>query len=102
MKRKLSIISICSLLLWGNASALDWLNMIRRQHSNLHTVQNAFEKSNNAQVKNNAVKGNDSIEEEDGNYEQFKRGEWMMRPRTYPTGDMPDYATVIKDFQQYK
>jgi len=39
--------------------------------------------------------------EEDGNYLLYKRWEYMMQPRTYPTGKMPDVAAITKEYQDF-
>lgn len=37
-----------------------------------------------------------------GGYQQFKRWEWFMKPRTYPTGEMFDPEILIKEFKKEK
>lgn len=39
--------------------------------------------------------------EEDGNYLLYKRWEYMMQPRTYPTGKIPDVVAITKEYQAF-
>lgn len=37
-----------------------------------------------------------------GGYERFKRWEWFMKPRTYPTGELFDPEILIKEYKKQK
>lgn len=84
--------------------AQDWTSMMKNQNTNVHDVQKAFENwytthkpDETRQV--NAPAGKE--EEVDGNYELFKRWEWFMEPRTYPSGKRPDMAAIEKEYLNY-
>src|SRR5258705_13927111 len=39
---------------------------------------------------------------EDWGYQEFKRWEWFMKPRTYPTGDFFDPEILFNEYQKQK
>ena len=75
---------------FGQQSSATWLNMMKDGKSNVHDVQKAFY-AWYANHKNDKKEG-----DEDCNYTLFKRWEWLMQPRTYPTGNYPD-SKIISD-----
>ncbi len=39
---------------------------------------------------------------EDGGYQQYKRWEWFVKQRTYPSGNFPSPDILFTEYQQYK
>ncbi len=76
------------LLMLTTAPAQDWVRMMQDPTVNFYDVQKAFykymEKMERKKKKNN---GPQSHEAEIPGYTMFKRWEWFMAPRVYPTGD---------------
>ena len=77
----------------------EWINMMKDQKTNVHDVQKAFNTWYSSYQKNsaNSEKGN----ENDGPYEQFKRWEWLMEARTYPSGNRPAPGAIAKQYSDY-
>ncbi len=81
----------------------DWLRMMKDGKSNVHDVQNAFYKwyaTHGGETKSDAKK-DVSGEKEDCNYTLFKRWEWLMEPRTYPSGNRPAPETFTNIYGSY-
>jgi hypothetical protein len=78
-----------------SATDADWLKMMRSGKANVHDIQKAFYAwyaSHPEQV---------SIDDkEDCAYTLFKRWEWMMVPRTYPSGNYPDASIIAEQYTQ--
>lgn len=79
--------------------AQDWISMMKDQKTNVHDVQKAFNKWYSAYKKSNT--NSEKAEEKDGPYEQFKRWEWLMMPRTYPSGNRPAPGAIAKQYADY-
>ncbi|MBL0102930.1 MAG: T9SS type A sorting domain-containing protein [Bacteroidetes bacterium] len=52
--------------------------------------------------KNKEVSVNEEENAEEGGYQQFKRWEWFMKQRTYPSGNFFDSRILFKEYQDYK
>lgn len=95
----LPVFSCCLLATCSPLKAQEWVNMMKDQKANVHDVQKAFNtwyaayKKNNPQTK--------KAEEKDGPYEQFKRWEYLMEPRTFPSGNRPIPGTIAKQYADY-
>ncbi len=76
--------SILSLPLFGQ----DWARMMKDGKTNFKDVQKAFSKWNESQPKTDVKNGGDK-EKEDNNYSLYKRWEWLMEARSYPSGNIP-------------
>jgi PKD repeat protein len=104
--KKLSLLTAIALFAGGSLFAQDWTEMMKTSHPNLKDVQNAFYSWYN-QNKSNAKEEQENKnpqavnQEEDGNYELFKRWEWQMKIRTGPSGIMPDKAAVALNYQNF-
>ncbi|MEO6168989.1 MAG: hypothetical protein ABIO98_15820, partial [Chitinophagales bacterium] len=70
---------------------------------NLKTYQAAFEEYMQKQENENGGKKEESYGEEDEveGYNQFKRWEWIMESRTFPTGNLPDPAITARERSNY-
>ena len=74
-----------------SAHAQQWMQLMQDDNANFYDVQAAF----NAQ----APLRDDGPGESS---EIFKRWEWLMEPRVYPTGELPDpavFAKAVKDMR---
>jgi hypothetical protein len=78
MKKSL-LLFIASIFIFnsGNAQTINWFEMIADPSSNFYDVQQSFQ---------NYFASKDSTEKGKG-WKQFKRWEWMMEQRLYPTGN---------------
>lgn len=107
MKKLSFYLFIATLLLSSNLFAQDWVSMMQDHNANVKDVRAAFYKWY-ATHKPTTKKDEDEDatnpgeeHEEDGNYMLFRRWEWLMQSRTYPTGVRPDPAVIEKDYQNY-
>ncbi|HXB14058.1 MAG TPA: hypothetical protein VNZ45_18855, partial [Bacteroidia bacterium] len=105
--KKISLAFImASLLLSYNLVAQSWTTMMQDHNANLKDVQAAFNqwyaihKPVKEEEDKDAVKPGEE-HEEDGNFMLFKRWEWLMHARTYPSGRLPDPAVIEKEYQDY-
>ena len=104
MKRVYVPIIVMFLFFCGRISAQDWVGMIKDPNTNVHDVQKAFKQWQSQHKKAEVIDkdiNQGKEEEEDGNYELYKRWEWLMVPRTYPTGNVPDMVSIAKQYQDY-
>jgi len=104
MKKITCTLSTFLLIVTSSLFAQDWVKMMGKPNANLHDIQNAFYKWNAQRtVDSNKqdISGRDE-EEQEGNYELFKRWEWYMEPRTYPTGNLPTSNYTADNYAQYK
>jgi len=100
---------IVSLLLSYNLVAQEsWTTMMQDHSANLKDVQAAFNQwyAMHKPVKDDDTEDKDAVKpgeehEEDGNYMLFKRWEWLMHSRSYPSGKLPDPAVIEKEYQNY-
>lgn len=89
----------------GTASAQEW-RKLREEGANFYDVKRSFEKAE-AQALQNALlkKGADGEGFEDEakvpGYTGFKRWEYWMEPRVFPSGDLPAPDQNFKAMQQY-
>ncbi len=82
-------------------SAQSWLGMMHDGHTNVHDVQNAFKTWYTQQPVDSDARAKEGENEDNDSYIAFKRWEWYMLPRTYPSGNIPDYATISSQYEQY-
>jgi photosystem II stability/assembly factor-like uncharacterized protein len=61
-------------------------------------VQTAF----NDYWSNREISDSESENAEEGGYQQFKRWEWFMKQRTYPSGEFPSPDILFQQYQVYK
>src|ERR1700722_15548078 len=104
MKKITCTLSALLFVFTSSLFAQDWVKMMGDPKANLHDIQNAFYKWDAQRVQDSNkqdVQGKDE-EEKDGNYQLFKRWEWYMEPRTYPTGNLPSSNLSADNYAQYK
>jgi photosystem II stability/assembly factor-like uncharacterized protein len=103
MKKYTSVLAVFSLFLSQSLFAQDWIRMMNDPSVNVHDVQAAFYKWQAEQKDSGKVEGGIKgiTEEQEPNVELFKRWEWYMEPRTYPTGVRPDKAITAKNYNAY-
>ncbi|HWY98800.1 MAG TPA: hypothetical protein VNY36_06925, partial [Bacteroidia bacterium] len=93
-KRILSVsAAILYFFLTSNAQS-DWASMMRNPKANVHDVQKAFNQWYSNQKP-------DSGDNEENGISLYKRWEWMMNTRTFPTGNRPDETAIATDYQNY-
>lgn len=83
MPKKIKVFLLISFLaiFSSNLFAQDWTQMIHQPDANFYKIQESF------------YKFFDTIQEVDRRgkgHKQFKRWEWFMEPRVFPTGQFPD------------
>jgi hypothetical protein len=83
---------IAGLLTSNNSNAQPWMDGISKDSMNFYTIRNTYQKK---RTDNNQ----DTVR--DGEYKKFKRWEWFMEPRVYPSGDISLPSTNSKRFQEY-
>ena len=89
MRIQLLLVTSCSLLVSPALRAQQWMERLQDPTANFYDVQEAF---------NTHWQGR-QMERSKG-YKVFRRLEWFMEPRVYPTGERPDpaiYARAVKD-----
>lgn len=93
-------LSITSLPLLGQ----DWISMMKDGKTNVHDVQNAFNKwyATHKEESKADLKTGRALEKEDCNYSLFKRWEWLMEPRCYPSGMRPSVNALSDKYNQKK
>jgi PKD repeat protein len=91
--------------------AQDWVKMMQDPTVNFYDVQKAFYKQygkkEQEMMKDRLRRANKSYKEEDESdeipgYSQFKRWEWFMAPRVYPTGNRFEPSAVWQEMDKYK
>jgi hypothetical protein len=103
MKKNAFLVSTLLLTLSITVHAQDWVKMMSDPKANFYDVQKAFNEWNEQreQSKDAGVNGNES-EEKDGNYQLYKRWEWYMQPRSYPSGNLPAANLSADNYNLYK
>jgi len=80
----------------------DWVSMMRNPKANLKDVQKAFYQWYAANQNKDAKKEeNKNGEDEENGQSLFKRWEWMMQARTFPSGNMPDPVKIATEYEQF-
>jgi len=74
----------------------DWLKMMEDPNVNFYDVQKAFYKEH-PEPQNMYQKNEDENE-----YRLFKRIEYLLLPRVYPTGKLPDPTLAWKEIKNYR
>ena len=107
MKKNYSLVFVAMLLLFSfSVSAQPWMkasilstNSEQTDHKkNFHDIQKIFYDY----WKDKIPSEGEEESGEDWGYQQFKRWEWFMEPRTYPTGDFFDPEILFKEYQKEK
>jgi photosystem II stability/assembly factor-like uncharacterized protein len=88
---------ICAL----SGSAQKWVEMMEDEKVNFYDVQKEFYKFYEGHTPASVEEG-ESEEEMDGPYTRFKRWEYYMEPRVYPTGIRPDEKAVQSAWEKQK
>jgi len=93
MKRKLNftLLVVLSICLKISVQAQDWVEMMRNPNVNFYDVQTEF---------NNYWAGK-TIEKGKG-YKAFKRWEYYMAPRVYPSGDLTLPSQNYRNYKQWE
>ncbi|MES2763337.1 MAG: T9SS type A sorting domain-containing protein [Bacteroidota bacterium] len=92
MKLTIKLTSILFILFCFNASAQTWVDKMQDSTENFYSIQQEF----------NNYWQNKPYERGKG-YKAFRRWEWYMEPRVYPTGDLKfaSRSKAIEEFQNY-
>lgn len=100
--KKLLLLFIITLFVSSCLFAQDWVSMMKDNNANVHDVQKAFYTwyANQPKDDTKIVKGEED-EDRDGAYMQFKRWEWMMEARTFPSGNRPNLNKVANDYKDF-
>src|SRR5438270_12542967 len=102
----ISIFSFCLLLFFNNRShaqsSSSELNFyeVQKQFYNEHGHEGLLRSGQ----KTNAplLKAKEEESREAGIYQQFKRWEWFMEPRVYPSGEFPEPQILFNEFKKYQ
>ncbi len=107
---------VAALVLTGGLTAQDWTQFLLNPNANFYDVQSSFNaewgqreaqlaqaRQDNAQGKfgNSNLQARTEMPNMKGGYKQYKRWEWYMEPRVYPSGDMSLPSTTWQRFQDY-
>lgn len=80
-------------------NAQPWMDKISKGNTNFYDIQNAFyDYYKNVKEKTDSAK---EAKEMDGELAKFKRWEWFMEPRVYPSGDIMLPSKNWEEFQKY-
>lgn len=90
MKKILAFSLICFFSL-QLLNAQEYVRLMENQNANFYDIQKAF----NKHWKNKSY-------EKGKGWKQFKRWEWFMEPRVYPTGKLPNPSLVYNEFTKFK
>lgn len=69
---------------------------VMRKRPNLHDLSNRFNEYWNARTPSR----DEGENAEEGGYQQFRRWEWFMKQRTWPTGDLPDPTILFREWKR--
>ncbi|MBP6680683.1 MAG: hypothetical protein KA166_05795, partial [Saprospiraceae bacterium] len=95
------------------STAQPWMNApylkIRRSAdslklTNFYEIQKAFNRYERKQLRSGKYKDDILTEKDEGKfagYSQYKRWEWHMEPRVYPSGDLTLPSTTYREFENY-
>jgi len=107
MKKKYLIILILLLLLSINiVYAQKWKEMMLDPHANFYDIQREF----NAYYKDKIPKPTVEMKEQEDeamggeydNWKQFKRWEYLMAGQVSPSGELPDWTKIQREYEQYR
>jgi PKD repeat protein len=90
MKHLFSLVIIFCLVN-SSSNAQEYVRLMNDQNANFYDIQNSF---------NNHWQGK-SYEKGKG-WKQFKRWEWFMEPRVFPTGKLPNPALAYNEFKKFE
>src|SRR5690349_5521383 len=75
------------------------LNISKQPHKvNFYDVQRAF----NDYWKDKSPSANEDENAAEGGWQQFKRWEWFMGQRVFPTGSFPNPEILYREYNRYK
>ncbi len=89
----------------GTGSAQEWVKL-REEGANFYDIQRSFYKAQAQSLQKGALKkeaDEEGFEDEnkEGGYTEFKRWEYDMLPRVYPSGILPEPDQEARAFQEY-
>jgi photosystem II stability/assembly factor-like uncharacterized protein len=89
------------LIVCFTASAQPWVDRAKKKHDNpnFYDIQKEFNNYWKAKDRWNFLKKENAEQEKPG-WEQFKRWEYMMAPRVYPTGNFPNTQHFLNEIQK--
>ena len=90
MKQVIKLTSILFILIQCNLSAQTWVDKMQDSTQNFYSIQQEF----------NNYWQNKTYERGKG-YKAFRRWEWFMEPRVYPSGDLK-YGSRSKAFEEFQ
>jgi len=90
MKQLFSLI-IALIVITNYSKAQEYVRLMEDQSSNFYDIQKSF----------NEYWDGKSYEKGKG-WKQFKRWEWFMEPRVYPTGKLPNPALAYNEYIKFK
>lgn len=88
--KKLIALSILSISIIQTLFSQEYVRLMENQNANFYDIQNAFNTHWNGK-EHTKGKG----------WKQFKRWEWFMEPRVYPSGKLPNPALVYNEFKKF-
>jgi len=95
VKRALVLALFCPIV----ADAQQWLEPWYKGEGNFYSIRDAYYREERRD-ENRRAKRRDGIEEE-GAWRHFKRWEYFMEPRVYPSGDLTLPSSAYAHFQEY-
>jgi hypothetical protein len=85
------LLPLAFLFLFVNAKAQDWADMMQQPNANFYAVQEAF----------NQYWSTKDITEKGKGYKPFKRWEYLVEKRVYPSGDLSLLGQNQKNFDEF-
>lgn len=108
MKKIYALIAVAALFGGTRVKAQqDWTEMMKDHNANVHDVQKAFndwyQKQDDPKTSSSRLITPDTGDDDDadGNFMLFKRWEWIMAARTYPSGNRPDMVEIAKEYKDF-
>ena len=91
-KTAATIFVLSSFLFLQGLNAQQWLDNIRTGNRNFYSIQKSFYKYHDSietvkKDKRDPDEKEEDEEEDEGEFSKFKRWEWFMQPRVFPSGD---------------
>src|SRR6185503_11756293 len=106
-KSAAAIFVLLSFLFLQSLNAQQWLDNIRKGNRDFYSIQKSFYKYHDSieAVKTDKrdpdEKEEEEEEEDEGEFSKFKRWEWFMQPRVFPSGDITLPSKTWEEYRKY-
>lgn len=98
-QNNIAILILIFLIPIQKLNAQPWMDKVNKGNTNFYDIQKAFyDYYKNVKEKTDSTK---EAKEMDGELAKFKRWEWFMEPRVYPSGDITLPSRNWEEYQKY-